>query len=194
MPPVNSVVNTSRRGKGWFIAAGIAVGVICVTLVVVGILHALQHSLSSIGQGFSGLSEDGAAKASLADGIAKANHIPDGALTPALLNAQHSGVIWLPSGDSTPPASNGQTYVSIGAQGDHVVTAVNFGVCQYGLTVAAQNDPIIGQYQLPGVGTYFLLSDSQQSTKACSADSAPSSGWDRSDRSALRTWNAPPLG
>jgi hypothetical protein len=71
---------------------------------------------------------------------------------------------------------------------------VSFGFCQYGLTVAAQNDPIIGQYQLQGVGTYFAQSDSQEPTKACSADLAPTSGWDRSDRSALRTWNVPPMG
>jgi hypothetical protein len=193
MPPVNSVITGSRRGIGWFIAAGTAVGVICMTLVVVGILHTLP-SFSTIGQGFSGLAQDGAAKASMADGIAKANHIPDGALTLALLNAQHSDVVWLSGGDSAPQMSNGQTYVSISAQSDHVVTAVSFGFCQYGLTVAAQNDPIIGQYRLPGVGTYFAQSDSQESTKACSADLAPTSGWDRSDRSALRTWNAPPIG
>jgi hypothetical protein len=158
-------------------------------LVVVGILHALHSFGNDLGQAFSGLTQDGAAKASLADGVAKARHIPDGALTPILLNAQHSDVTWLPGGDSVP--MNGQT-VSMTATGNHVVTAVDLGICQYGLTVAASNDPIIGEYDLPGVGTYFAVSDSPGLTKTCSANSAPSSGWLRADSSVLRTWNAPP--
>jgi hypothetical protein len=193
-PNPGDIPTASRRGKGRLIAAGVAVGLICVALVVVGIFRAL-HSLSiTIGQGLSGVVQVGAAEASMADGIAKANHIPDGALTPAFLNAQHSDVVWLSSGESAPPTSSGQsgqTYVSISALDDHIVTAVNFGFCQYGLTVATPTDPIIGQYGLPGVGTYFVFSGSQESAKVCSADSAPSSGWDRSDKSVVRAWNAP---
>ena len=149
-------------------------------------------SVINIGQGLSAVAEDGAAKASVADSIAKANHLWDGALTPALLNAQHSDVTWVSSGESAPltdSSQSAQTYVSVSAAGDHVVTAVNLGFCQYGLTVAAPNDPVIGQYGLPGVGTYFVLPDSPELTKTCSADSAPSSGWEQADKSALRVWN-----
>ncbi len=191
MPPVDRVATAGRRSKGWLIAAVVAAGLICVALVVVGLLLVLHSFANGLGKAFSGLTQDGAAKASLAAGVAKAHHIPDGALTPALLNTQPSGVTWLPGSDSVP--RNGQT-VSITATGNHVVTAVYSGMCQYGLTVAASNDPIIGEYDLPGVGTYFTLSGSPGSTKTCSANSAPSSGWVRADNSVLRNINALPSG
>ena len=193
MPPVDGRVTARRRVKSWFIAVGTTAGLIVVTLIVVVIVQAIYsfaHSFST-GFGLSGLVQVGASEASLADGVAKANHIPDGTLTPALLNAQHSNVTWLSSGDSAPPTSSGQMYVSISALEEHVVTAVSFGLCQYGLTVATSNDPIIGHNGLPGVGTYFVFSDSSESTNACSADSAPSSGWHLSDKSVLRSWKAP---
>lgn len=193
MPPVDDAT-ASRRGKGRLIAVVTTSGLLVVALIVVGYVHAVRSLGNGIGQAFSGLDQVGAAKASLADGIARANHIPDGALTPALLNSQQLDVTWLPSGDSAPPISGGQTYVSIRAQVDDVVTAVNFGSCQYGLTVASKNDPIIGLYQLPGIGTYFVLSGMSSSTNTCSASSAPSSGWTRADSRILNVWNAPPLG
>lgn len=196
MHPVNSIVTTSHRGKGWFIAAGTAVGLIVVTLIVVVIvnaLHSFAHSFST-GFGLSGLAQDGAAKASLADGVARANHIPDGALTPALLNAERPDVKWFSGGDSVPMASSGQTDVSISTAGNHVLTAVYFGTCEYGLTVATQNDPIISLYGLPGVGTYFVFPATAGSTRACMADSAPTSGWVPADRSVLKVINAPPSG
>jgi hypothetical protein len=193
MPPVDDAT-ASRRGKGRLIAVVTASCLLVVALIVVGYVHALRSLDNGIGQAFSGLGQDGAAKASLADSIAKANHIPDGALTPALLSAQQSDAIWLSSGDSAPPISGGHTSVSIRAQGDHVVTAVNFGSCQYGLTVAARNDPIIGQYDLPGLGTYWAFSDTPGPTQTCSADSAPTSGWSRANSSVLKAFNAPPVG
>jgi hypothetical protein len=193
MSPVDDAT-ASRRGKGRLIAVVTASVLLLVALIVVGYVHAVRSLGNGIGQGFSGLDQVGAAKASLADGIARANHIPDGALTPALLNAQESDLTWLSSGDSGQPIVGGHTYVSIRAQVDHVVTAVNFGSCQYGLTVASKNDPIIGLYQLPGIGTYFVLSEMSSSTNTCSASSAPSSGWRRADSRMLKVWNAPPLG
>jgi len=194
MPPVDDAATASRWGRGRLIAVVTASGLLLVALIVVGYVLAVRSLGNAIGQAFSGLAQDGAAKASLADSIAKANHIPDGALTPALLSAQQSDVIWLSSADSAPPISGGHTYVSIRARGDHVVTAVNFGSCQYGLTVATRNDPIVGQYDLPGLGTYWAFSDTPASTQMCSADSAPRSGWSRANSSVLKVLNAPSSG
>jgi hypothetical protein len=200
IPPIINTVTTSRSGKGWFIkgwfiAAVTAAGVIGVVLLVVGILHLVQSFNNGMSQAFSGLGQGAAVTASLADGIAKAQHIPDGVLTPALLNAQHPDVSpvvkWFSAGDSVPPISDGQTDVSIRAEGDHVVTAMNLSLCEYGLAVAAKNDPIIGEYHLPGIGTYLATSDGPGSTNTCSANSAPSTGWTRADNSLLRTTNAP---
>lgn len=171
--------------------ARIAVGMACLALVIVGFLYAIRSVANGIGQGFSGLVQGGAAKASLADGIARANHIPDGALTPALLNTQTPYVTWLTGSDSVPPISDGHTYVSLSAAGDHVVAAVSLGACEYGLTVETHSDPITGLYRLPGVGTYFAFSATPASTNTCSADSAPTSGWVRADSSVLKVFNAP---
>jgi hypothetical protein len=190
IPPINTVVTKGRRGKGWLIAAVTSAGVICVALLVVGILHLVQSFKSDLGQAFGGLAQGGAAEALMADSIAKAHHIPDGALTPALLNAQHLDVKWI-SGGVPIAESDGGNHVSISAQGDHVATAMNISVCEYGLTVAAQSDPIIGADHLPTVGTYLAFSDMPGSTKACSADSAPIVGWVQADSSALRKMNAP---
>ncbi len=193
MPPVNSGMTARRHDKGWLIAVGVAVGLMCTALIVWAVLHALHSFANGLDLGFdlSGLTQDGAAKASLADGVAKAHHIPDGALTLALLNTLDPDATWLPGGDSVP--MNGRT-VSITAAGNHVVTAVNFGICEYGLTVAATNDPIIGEYDLPGAGTYFAYTDLPGSTRTCSADTAPSSGWVRADNSVVTTLNGPPSG
>jgi hypothetical protein len=163
----------------------------CVALIVVGISHALDSFGTAIGQGIAVATTQGAAaEALMADGIAKAHHIPDGALTPALLNTQHLDVKWISGGVSI-AESDGGNHVSVSALGDHVVTAMNIAFCEYGLTVTAQNDPIIGAYHLPSVGTYLAFSDMAGSTKACSADSAPSAGWVQADISALRAINAP---
>jgi hypothetical protein len=189
MPAVNHVATAGRRSKGWLIVVAIAAGLIC--LVVVGSLYLVRSFGNAIGRGFSGLGEVAAANAALANDVARANHIPDGGLTPALLNAQRPDVKWWPGGESV-PTSNDQTYVSVSAQDDHVVTAVNLGFCEYGIAVAAQNDPIIADYHLPGVGTYLI--DSPQPTNTCSASSAPGSGWVRADNSVLTNINALPSG
>jgi hypothetical protein len=186
MPSVEHVVSTGRQSKGWLIAAAVAAGLICLTFVVVGCLYLVRSIGTSIGRGLSGLGEVAAARAALANDVARTNHIPDGGLTPALLNAQRPDVTWLPGGESV-PMSNDRAYVSISAQDDHVVTALNLGICQYGLTVAAQNDPIISDYHLPGAGTYLV--DSPQPANTCSASSAPGSGWVRADLSVLRSIN-----
>jgi hypothetical protein len=194
MPPIDRGITAGRRGKGWLIATGIAIGLMCLALAIVGFLYAVRSIANGIGQGLSGLGQSAAAKAWLADDIARANHIPDGALTPALLNAQRPTVRWISGGDSVPMVLSGRTDVSISTAGNHVVTAVYFGTCEYGLTVATQNDPIIGLYGLPGVGTYFVFPATPGSPSACTANSAPTSGWERADRSVVKVFNKPPLG
>jgi hypothetical protein len=81
------------------------------------------------------------------------------------------------------PVSGNKTYVSISVGGDHLVTAINDGVCSYGLTVSSPDDQIIGQDHLPGVGTYWVIAGA---TNMCSADSAPTSGWEPFDEQLFR--------
>ena len=89
-----------------------------------------------------------------------------------------------------PMTTNGQT-VSITATGNHVVTAVNLGICQYGLTVAASEDPIIGEYDLPS-GEPIAGSRLAGVDEDVLGELAPNSGWVQADSSVLRNWNAPP--
>jgi hypothetical protein len=192
MPAVDHVAAAARRGKGWLIAAGVVAGLICLVLLVVGCLLLVRSFGKALVQGsFSALEQTAAATAVLANDVARANHLPDGGLTLALLKAQRPDVRWWPGGESVPTSGN-QIYVSVIAEDDHVVTAVNLGICEYGLTVAAKGDPIVSDYHLAGVGTY--LGESTQPSKTCSASSAPGSGWIRADNSVLRNINALPPG
>jgi len=183
----------SRSGKGWVITAWVTVGLLVVALVVVSILSAFHAVRRVAGSAAVVTTQEAAAAAFSADGVAKSHRIPDGALTTSLLNQQRPGVKWLP-GNVPTPASGSHTYVSVGVAGDHVVTAAETAGCIYGLTVSASNDPIIAQDQLPGAGTYWALPVRLGSPSACSADSAPTSGWGRADRSALEWINTPTKG
>jgi hypothetical protein len=181
-PNPQDVVTASRRGHGRAIVVGVVAGLVCVVLagvVVWAILTSFVNGLSGIN--VAPLFEGAAVQARSADFTARAHHIFDGALTLDLLNGQHDNVKWLPGGDSV-PVSGKTTYVSISVGGDHVFTAVevNRGACEYGLTVSAVNDAIIGQEHLQGVGTYWAI-EVPGSVKTCTADSAPTSVWNYSN-------------
>ncbi|MGD0394753.1 MAG: hypothetical protein ABSC41_19180 [Acidimicrobiales bacterium] len=169
----------------------IAIGVVVFCVAVAGLviygLFIVRAVGTGIGEAASEAATEGAAAFALsADETAKAHHIRDGALTLSLLNQQHLDVKWLPA-DVSVPLSGGNTYVSVSAAGDEVTTADDIIGCEYGLTVSALNDPIIGQDHLPGTGTYWASSESALGRGApCSADSAPSSGWVRADPKGIR--------
>ena len=183
-PNPGDLPTASRRGKGWVIAAWVTAGSLVVAaLIVAWTLSAYHGIVRGVGAAAVEATQEAAAAASSADDVAKAHDIPDGALTLALLTQQRLGVNWLPS--NVPAPVNGSfNYVSVGVAGDHVVTAVHAAGCIYGLTVSSSNDPIIGQDQLPGVGTYWAIPVGAGSTSACTADSAPTSGWEPADTSA----------
>lgn len=184
-PNPGDLPTASRRGKGWVIAVWVTVGSLVVAaLVVVFILSAYRAIVRVGGTAAEVATQVAAAAAFSADGVAKSHRIADGALPLSLLMQQRSGVNWLPS-NVPAPVSDSHTYVSVGVAGDHVVTAVHTSGCIYGLTVSSSNDPIIGHDQLPGVGTYWALPERLGSPSACSADSAPTSGWAQTDGSAI---------
>jgi hypothetical protein len=195
-PNPGDIPTASRRGHGQAIVVGVVVSSVFIALIGVGIVtlvNTLRSGLGqAVGQAVGGAIEGAAAQASSADDTAKAHHIPDGALTLSLLN-QHLDVEWLPGSDSVPISGN-KTYVSITVGGDHVVTAANIIGCDYGLTVSSASDPIIGQDHLPGVGTYVGPPDGAESLSSCSADSAPTSGWEQADRSVLKQIITPTSG
>jgi hypothetical protein len=183
-PNPGDLPTASRTGKGWVITAWVTVGLlVAAALIVALILSAYNGILKGVGAAAEVATQEAAAAASSADGVAKSHGIPDGALTLALLTQQRLGVNWLPSNVQASFSAT-HIYVSVGVAGDHVVTAADPGVCIYGLTVSSSNDPIIGQDQLPGVGTYWAIPVGAGSSSACSADSAPTSGWEPADRSA----------
>lgn len=187
VPPMDPIhFSPSVKGHRRGLAIGAVAGLVCVALIGVGIWHVANRLRTAagkeIGQAIVELVESGAAQALSADKAAESHHIQDGSLTLGLLNHQHVGVTWI-SGDLSVPVSGRSTYVSISVGDDHAVTAVNKGVCSYGLTVSALNDPVIVQDHLSGVGTYWALAGT---TKRCSADSAPSSGWNPFDEQAFR--------
>jgi hypothetical protein len=175
------------------ITAWVTVGLVVAALIVAFILSAYRALVRVGGIVAEVTTEEAAAAAFSADGVAKSHRIPDGALPLSLLTQQRSGVNWLPS-NVPAPVSGSYTYVSVGVASDHVVTAVDTAGCIYGLTVSASNDPIIRQDQLAGVGTYWAIPERLGSPPACSADSAPTSGWERADRSALEWINTPTKG
>lgn len=197
MVPLRFPPNVKSHRRGVAVAVGVVAGLMCVTLIGAGIWHVATGFGAAIGKGIDQavgeMSVSGAASALSADRTAKAHHLQDGALTLALLNNQHVTVKWF-SGDRSVPMSSRTTYVSINVGDDHVVTAVNQLGCAYGITVAAANDPIIGQDQLPGVGTYYEFSLGPPPTHACSADSAPTSGWQSISPSQLQKTGTPTSG
>jgi hypothetical protein len=134
------------------------------------------------------VTQGGAALAYSANSTASAVHVPIGALSIADLNENHAvNVRWVSAGVSVPEGGNSMR-VSTSIGRDHVITAAQFGLCSYGLTVSAAGDPIIRQDGLPGVGTYWVdggISTNQRSA-VCSADSAPTAGWQPADLSTLR--------
>ncbi|HLN17463.1 MAG TPA: hypothetical protein VK277_12030 [Acidimicrobiales bacterium] len=162
-------------------------------VLVVGTLF-LQSAGRDLGQGIGQamgvITQGAAAKASFADGVAKAHHIPDGGLTLAVLNQQRPDVRWL-AGDRSAPLSGNDPYVSISVAGDYVITVADFASCTFGLTVSAKNDPIISQDHLPGVGTYYVFPNPSPSlTPTCSANAAPTTGWTTADTAVIRQINA----
>lgn len=196
-PNPGDIPTASRRGRGRLVAIWLVVGLLCTALIVVYIVTAVQNSKRAAKSVTEAVTETAAAEALLADDTATSHQLPLGALTLALLDQQRPHVTWSGGSDSVPISSN-RTYVSVAAAGGHVVTAVNMGFCTYGLTVIANDDPIIGQDQLSGVGTYSALSTTMASAVAsatsCSAESAPSSGWVPANRSAMERIIAPTSG
>jgi hypothetical protein len=192
-PNPGDIPTASRRGHGWAIAVGVVVGLVCVALIGVGYVSLVGSLRISLGQAIGGAIEGAAAEASSANDTAQAHQIPDGALTLSLLNEQNLDVEWLPGSDSVAISGN-KTYVSITVGDDHVVTAANIIGCDYGLTVSSASDPIIWQDHLPGVGTYVGPTGGAESVSACSADSAPTSGWQPADPSVLKQIITPTKG
>ena len=138
------------------------------------------------------LSQTAAGAAAVADGDAKAQGIPDGALTVAALNQERPSLIWV-AGNVPLPANSDGTLTSVDVGGDHVLAAQrpNSGsllpFCVLGLTVSSSTDPIIGQDHLSGTGDYWAtigLATSSETT--CSADSAPDSRWKRANPEELQ--------
>jgi hypothetical protein len=168
------------------IAFWASVGLLVAGLIVVFILGAVHGVVTAVGQSAGDVATEGAAAEALsADEVAKSHHIPDGALTLSLLNQQQPDVVWLP-GDVPVPISGDRTYVSTQMASGHVVTAANFAGCVYGLTVSEASDSVISQYRLRGTGTYWALQDSSTSGAPCSADTAPTFGWQRADTNDLK--------
>jgi hypothetical protein len=166
------------------IAVWVSAALLVAGLIVVFILGAVHGVVTAVGQSAGDVVTEGAAAAAFsANEVANSRHIPDGALTLSVLSHQQPGVVWLP-GEVPVPISGDHTYVSIRLASGHVVTAANFAGCIYGLTVSEASDPIISQYQLPGTGTFWAPSDS--STSPCSADMAPTFGWQRADANDLK--------
>ena len=196
-----------RRRRQRRLIAGITVTVIsavCVAAVMSilafsGIGQSLEQIFSNINRA---IAQSGAAAAATADGVARDQRIPDGALTVAVLNRERPSLRWLAGDIPLPanvalaasgalPGSGYQTSVDVG--GDHVVTATRLAAtlrlpfCIYGLTVSANDDPVISADHLPGVGNYWAMLGSSTSMRpTCSADSAPNSGWRRADPTTLR--------
>ncbi len=189
MPPM-APLHFPTNPKGHRLAMAIAVGVVVFCIALTGIVISGFLIVNAVGRGIgeavSEAATEGAATFALsADETAKAHHIWDGALTLSLLNQERLDVKWLPA-DVSVPLSGGNTYVSVSVAGDEVTTADDIIGCEYGLTVSALNDPIIGQDHLPGTGTYWAASESPLGPGAtCSADSAPSSGWERANPKGL---------
>ena len=175
-PNPGDIPTASRRGNGRIVTAWLIVACLFLVLVVVGVLFVSHDLDNSVGKAVADVSSQGAAaNALLADHTARAHHIPDGALTLALLDQQRFDVKWV-AGDASVPISGAKTYVSISMDGHHVLTAANIIGCSYGLTVSTANDPIVRQDGLPGVGTYWVVPVPSQSASICSANSAPRSG------------------
>ncbi len=193
-PNPGDIPTASRRGHGRVVAIVVVVSVAVATLLGFGAWYGLRAFGGAVIQGFTDYGEHDAAAWSLsADGAAKAHHIWDGALTLSLLNQQYLDVKWLPGDESVPVSGQKtpETYVSISVGGDHVVTAAMVLFCSYGLTVSASNDPIIREDRLSGLGTYWTLQGAPQPASLCSADSAPNIGWERADRSELKSITNP---
>jgi hypothetical protein len=193
MDPVH--FQSNPKGSGRSIAIWVVVGLACVVLMGVGswfFVNRFYAAVKSAGPAIGDAMTQGAAATALtADDTARANHVPDGALTLSLLNQQHLDVDWLP-GNASVPTSGNKTFVSITVGDSHVVTAASIIGCEYGLTVSSADDPIIGQDHLPGVGTYWaVLGDYSQPRPICSADSAPSVGWKRASPEAMNGMVAP---
>lgn len=165
-PNPGDIPTASRRGKGRIAAAWLIVALICVVLAVVLLLRSFHALGNGIGQAIGDVSTQAAtANALLADDTARTHHIPDGALTLAVLNQQRLDVDWL-AGSHSVPLNGAKTYVSIILGSEHVLTAAIVIGCTYGLTVSTASDPIISQDHLPGAGTYWVLPESLQSDRS----------------------------
>lgn len=197
-PNPGDMPTASRRGHGRVVGIVVVVSLAVVALVGVGVVHVVRGIGNAAVQAFGEATTVGPpAYARFADDTAKTHHIFDGALTLRLLNQQHLDVKWFSGDHSVSPfladnkIAKPADDVSVSVGGDHVVTAAYLLGCAYGLTVSAANDPIIGEDHLPGVGTYW---DGNQSsplaTNSCSADTAPTSGWERANPNEIRSFLA----
>jgi hypothetical protein len=176
-----------QHRRRWLIAAtATASAVAFVALATVAILS-LVSSLDQLGQNLTDTaSQFGAVAAVSADNVARNGHVSDRTLTVALLDQQRPLMTWVPPTQSL-PATSGAFVVSFSAAGSHVVTANRSVFCTFGLTVSAADDPIIVQDGLHGVGTYAMVPrPSTAAAKTCSADSAPTLGWKRTDPKIVR--------
>lgn len=196
-PNPGDIPTASRRGHGRVVVIVVVVSLAVLALLGVGAWYAVRGIGNAIFQGLGEATTQGPpAYAQFADSTAKTHHIWDGALTLSLLNQQHLDVKWLSGDDSVSPfgdnkITNWADDVSISVGGDHVVTATYVLGCVYGLTVSGTNDPIIGEEHLPGVGTYWDENAPEPlDTNICSADTAPSSGWQRASPHEIRSFLA----
>jgi len=140
------------------------------------------------------LSQTAAGAAVVADGAAKDQGIPDGALTVVALNQERPSYTWV-AGNVPLPANSYVTVTSVDVGGDHIVTAQRpspgseLPFCVFGLTVSSSADPIISQDNLHGTGNYWATIElATPSETSCSADSAPNSGWKRANPAVLGSW------
>jgi hypothetical protein len=176
--------STNRRAQGRVIAVvGAGLVLLVVGAVMVGFLF-VRDLGKALGQAFSGLSQFAAGDAAYATEVASNHHIPDGALTPTFLNQEGHGLEWV-SRNASKTDSGGNQYVSISAADAHVVTAENIGSCQYGLSVTSATDPVVAADHLAGVGTYWNW-NTPEPVSGCTADSAPTTGWQRADPVVVR--------
>jgi hypothetical protein len=188
-PNPHGVAGTSRRRTARLVVIWVVASIAAVVLagallmyLVRGIGNAAFQALGEV------TAQSPAAYAQFADDTAKTHHLFDGALTLGLLKRQHLDVRWVAGNDpKTVPDDGGTPNVSIAVDNGHVVTATYLLWCAYGLTVSASNDPIIGDYHLPGIGTYRAIGALAAPVDICSADRAPTSGWQRANPQDIRS-------
>jgi hypothetical protein len=189
-PPLFKLARRRQHRRRWTVSGVVATLVAAFVVLVVVSTVALAGFGNDLGKGLTALSnESAAASAASAAGVAKAQHVPDGSLTIALLQQYRPRMTWLP-GDEASPSSTSQTSISV--EGDHIITAMSTPVtaCVFGVTVSSSADPIISADHLPGAGTYSMIRKAppgQNSQPAsCAADLAPTTGWERPNSAGLR--------